>query len=108
MTALPALGEDPAVLAWRQAMAPRPRYTTNGRHWWREWVTDSYRSARDAWEARRESGAAAYGAAGAANSDAAAYQLSDAEYAELYPPPTFRDVLQALSCRADPFILAGL
>jgi hypothetical protein len=100
-----AMTDEPAVLAWRQALSPRPRHTTHGRHWWREWVTDNYRSARAAWEARRESGASAYAAAGAANSQAAVYQLTDAEYADLFPPPTFGGMLQALSLGADPFDL---
>lgn len=103
-----ALGPDPAVLAWRQALSPQPRREPIGRHWWRSWVTEQYRAARASWEAGRESSRPAYNAAGAANSGAAAYQLTDAEYAALYPRPTFRDTLQALSCKADPFTLAGL
>lgn len=93
-------GEDPAVLTWRIALSPRPRHSTNGRHWWRELVTNTYRDARDAWEARRESGAPAWNAAGAANSDVAMYQLSDQEYAELYPPPRFGDFLAELASGA--------
>lgn len=92
-------GEDPAVTTWRIALAPRPRYRV-GRHWWRELVTGAYRDARDAWEARRESGAPAWGAAGAAHSGAACHQLTDAEYAALYPPPTLRDFLTGMSTGA--------
>lgn len=54
---------------------------------------ESYRDARDAVGELRESSAAAYGAAGAAHSDAAAYQLSDAEFRDLYPAPTFKEWL---------------
>lgn len=97
-------GEDPAVAVWRIALAPRPRHSTNGRHWWRELVTSTYRDARDAWEARRESGAPAWGAAGAANSGVALYQLSDEEFAQLHPPPRFADFLVGLSSGAhDPY-----
>lgn len=66
-------------------------------HWWRDLVTATYRNARYAWEATRESSAPAYRVAGAAGSDAACYQLSDAEYAELHSPPTLRGVLVALA-----------
>lgn len=95
--------EDPAVIAWRMALAPRPQHRV-GRHWWRELVTDTYHSARDAWQALRESGTPAYGAAGAANSGAACYQLTDAEFAELYPPPTLHDAMRALmGAQLDPY-----
>lgn len=89
-------GEDPAVLSWRIALAPRPRYRA-GRHWWRELVTHTYRDWRASWEAGRESDAPAWGAAGAANSGVACHQLSDEEYEALFPRPQFRDVLVGLS-----------
>lgn len=66
-------------------------------HWWRDLVTETYRNSRTAWEALRESSAPAYGIAGAAGSDAACYQLTDAEFAELHPIPMLRDVLVALA-----------
>lgn len=66
-------------------------------HWWRDLVTSTYRGARIAWEALRESSAPAYGVAGAAGSDAACYQLTNAEFAELHSPPMLRDVLVALA-----------
>jgi hypothetical protein len=58
-------------------------------------MVESYRDAVDATQALRESDAPAYGAAGAANSGAAMYQLSDAEFRELHPTPLFKDWLQA-------------
>lgn len=88
-------GEDPAVLTWRIALAPR--YSTGGRHWWRDLVTSCYRDARDAWEARRHSNLPAWGAPGAAHSGAACHQLSDDEFADLFPPPMLRDFLIGLS-----------
>lgn len=54
-----------------------------------------YRDARDAWERLRESGTIVTGIAGTAHSTTAAYQLSDAEFAEAFPPPLFRDWLIA-------------
>lgn len=91
-------GEDPAVLSWRIALAPRPRFTTHGRHWWRDLVTATYRDARDARDALRESGAAASGrVAGTAHSLASWSQLSDQEFAEAVPPVRFQDVLTGLS-----------
>lgn len=96
--------EDPAVVAWRMALAPQQRPEPVGRHWWRELVTDAHRSARDAWLALRESSTPAYAAAGAANSGAACYQLSDEEFAQLFPPPTLTDAMRALSGqRLDPY-----
>ena len=62
-------------------------------------LVEEYRSARDAVDELRESDAPAYGAAGAANSGAAAHQLSDAEFRELYHAPTFKDWLIATAGR---------
>lgn len=93
-----APGEDPAVLSWRIALAPRPRYSTAGRHWWREAVTDLYRAARDAREALRESGLPAPpSVAGSAGSAVAYYQLSDEEFERCHPAPRFGDYLVELS-----------
>lgn len=58
-------------------------------------LVENYRDARFANEALRESSAPAYGAAGAANSGAGAHQLTDDEFRELYPAPTFKDWLIA-------------
>lgn len=89
--------EDPAVITWRIALAPRPRFSTGGRHWWRELVTSTYRDAADAWAHRRESDQPAWGAPGAAHSGVACYQLSDEEFAALFPRPRFGDFLAHLS-----------
>lgn len=89
---------DPAVASWSIAIAqhrhawPRPVR----RHWWRELVTDTYRAARDAREALRESGHHV-DTAGAAHSQVAAYQLSAQEFDDAHPPVTFRQVLEDLS-----------
>lgn len=64
-----------------------------GRNWWREYNVDCWSSAHAAWAERRESSAPAYMAAGASHSGAACYQLSDREYADLYPQPTLKDFL---------------
>lgn len=91
------IGEDPAVLSWRLALAPRPRYSAAGRHWWRELVTATYRDWLAGWEQLRESDAPAWGTPGAANSGVCCYQLSDEEFRALHPQPLFRDVLVGLS-----------
>jgi hypothetical protein len=45
------VSQDPAVLTWMIALAPRPtRPEPTGRHWWRELVMSAYREARDQWE----------------------------------------------------------
>lgn len=64
-----------------------------GYNWWREYNMDIWSSAHAAWSARRESGEPAYGAAGAANSGVACYQLSDREYQEMWPQPTLKQCL---------------
>lgn len=46
--------EDPSVLTWMIALAPRPRPDPIGKHWWRELVVGHWQDATDAWEARRE------------------------------------------------------
>lgn len=40
--------DEPAVLTWMIALAPRPP-TRIGRHWWRELVTTHWRSAYHQW-----------------------------------------------------------
>lgn len=79
--------QDPAVVAWQCALAPRPRFTTGGRHWWRELVTDSWRAANHAWELDRE--AVAIG-----------YATEMAEYQAANPRPTLGDFMRHLSARA--------
>lgn len=78
------MGEDPAVITWRIALAPRPRFNTGGRHWWRDLVTDAWRSADHAWWLHRE--AVALG-----------YETEMREYAEQYPRPRLKDFLTQLS-----------
>lgn len=66
-------------------------------HWWRRVVTETYRAARDAWAALRESKSAlAWSVAGAANSNVGCAQLGDDEFRQLHPPPVLRDVLCGL------------
>lgn len=90
-------GEDPSVLSWRVALAPRPRYVA-GSHWWRDLVSRTYRDARDARDRLRQSGQVASGrVAGTANSDVAYYQLSDDEFDQAVPRVTFAEVLEGLS-----------
>jgi len=76
--------EDPAVTTWRIALAPRPRFSTGGRHWWREYVTDCYRAADHAWWLARE--AVAIG-----------YATEMREYAETNPRPRLKDFMTQLS-----------
>ncbi len=80
------IGEDPAVLTWRIALAPRPRYRV-GRHWWREFVTDAWRSADYAWWLERES-------------TAIGYPTEMREFAEQRPRPRLRDFMVHLSTGA--------
>lgn len=103
------LGRDPAVLTWQAALAPRPRSEPIGHHWWREWVTEAYRAARDAWEANRESGLSmAPGVAGTAHALAGNHQLSDVEYAQAFPPPRLGDFMRHLSSgKWDPYEQGG-
>lgn len=79
-----ALDEDPAVTTWRIALAPRPRFSTGGRHWWRELVTDAFRSATAAWDLQAEAVAIGY-----------ATELR--EYAEQHPRPRLKDFMVHLS-----------
>lgn len=75
------------MTTWRIALAPRPRYSTNGRHWWREYVTDAFRTAQHAWELDAERVAIGY-----------ATEL--AEYTEQHPRPRLKDFLTHLSSGA--------
>lgn len=82
----PALGPDPAVIAWQCVLAPRPRFRV-GRHWWREYVTAAYQAARHAWELE-------------ADRVSIGYDIERAEYAAENPPPTLRTFLVGLSSGA--------
>lgn len=76
--------EDPSVVAWRIALAPRPRYSTGGRHWWRDMCVDAHQAAMHAWELQAEAVAIGY-----------ATEL--AEFAAAHPRPRFKDFLTHLS-----------
>lgn len=78
------LGEDPAVTTWRIALAPRPRPPKTGRHWWRDYVVDAWRSAHHAWwlDAERV---------------AMGYKTELAEYREQHPEPNLKDFMVHLS-----------
>lgn len=80
------MGEDPAVVTWRIALAPRPRHRV-GRHWWREYITDAWRSADHAWWMARENSALGYSA-------------EMREFAQLHPRPRLRDFMTHLSTGA--------
>ena len=90
---------DPSVLSWHLSIAayrhafPRPVR----RHWWRDLVTDTYRSARDARDALRES--SCYVDAPGGDYATAAYQVSDQEFDAHHPPVRLADVMRALSHR---------
>lgn len=86
--------QDPAVVTWMIALAPRPRPAATGRHWWRELVTEAWRAAHDAREHLRESGLDVGGAHGAVVS---AYQLEREEFDRLYPAPRLQDFMVHLS-----------
>lgn len=78
------LGEDPAVTTWRIALAPRPRFSTGGRHWWRDLVTDAHSCAMQAWFLQAEA-------------NAIGYETELREYAEQHPRPRLRDFMVHLS-----------
>ena len=68
------------------------------RHYWRELVTETFRSARAAWEALRESGTPApTSAPGVAHSGVAMLQLEDEDFRRAFPAPTLRSVLEGLA-----------
>lgn len=96
--------DEPAVLSWMMALAPRPgaRVSAPGHHWWRELVTEVHQHAAAARAALRESSHPAYQAAGAGNSGAAYYQLSDDEFDLLHPAPRLKDAMVYLSRGGDP------
>ena len=75
---------DPAVLSWMIALAPRPKPEPSGRHWWRELVTDAWRSANEAWERQLEA-------------TTSMYEAEVAEYAAEHPRPRLGDFMRHLS-----------
>lgn len=81
--------DEPAVLTWMIALAGdrRPRREPTGRHWWRELVTDTFRCADEAWQARRE--AVAIG-----------YATEEREFAQQHPRPTLGAAMVALATGA--------
>lgn len=81
-----AFTDEPAVLTWMVALAPRPREPQR-RHWWRDLVTDAWHSANHAWEQERE--AVAIG-----------YPTEMAEFAQHKPRPRLRDFMVHLSTGA--------
>mgnify|MGYP006344423799 CR=1 FL=1 len=91
--------DEPAVLMWMLALAPRPGYRVSapGHHWWRELVTEVHSHAVAARDALREGSSSAHNAAGASHSSAGMYQLSDEEFNELHPMPRLRDAMVYLS-----------
>lgn len=79
-----ALTEDPAVTLWRVALAGSWPSAPARRHWWRDYVTDAYRTARHAWELSLE--AAANG-----------WATERAEFIATNPPPTLGQFMVHLS-----------
>lgn len=79
--------DEPSVLTWRIALAPRPRFSTGGRHWWREFVVDAFRAADHAWYLEAEAASVGY-----------ATEL--AEFAAEKPRPRLRDFMVHLSTGA--------
>lgn len=46
--------QDPSVLSWMIALAPRGRPEPIGHHWWRDLVMSAYLEAREQWEIQFE------------------------------------------------------
>lgn len=85
-------GQDPAVVEWMRAVAayrhqlpPRPPR----RHWWRELVTDAWRTADHAWQLQAE----AY---------AVGYATELAEFAAMTPRPRLGEFMVHMSCGPRP------
>ena len=89
------------------------RFTPRGKVWlfrrydapaWMADALSSYRDARHAWEALRESGAvvATSALAGGDGANVSCYQLEDDEYRAAFPPPRLADFIrEAASARRD-------
>lgn len=77
--------DEPSVLTWACALAPRPRAPApTGRHWWREYVTETWRAAYDAWQIAHEEASRGY-------------EAEAAEHRAANPPPTLRATMTGLS-----------
>lgn len=76
--------DEPAVLSWMIALAPRPRPAKTGRHWWRELVTELWRDADAAWLRQREA-------------EAIGYPAEEQDFARRHPRPTLGGFMRALS-----------
>lgn len=76
--------DEPAVLTWMIALAPRPAPAPTGRHWWRELVTEAWRAAYDAWWLEREE-------------VAIGYATEQREFSAVKPAPRLADFMRHLS-----------
>lgn len=83
MGVVPAMTDEPAVLAWMIALAPRPAAEPR-RHWWRELVTEAWHAADHAWWLERES-------------VALGYPTEMREFESYHPRPKLRDFMTHLS-----------
>jgi hypothetical protein len=96
-----SLGQDPAVVTWMIALAPRPRVEPSGRHWWREYVTAAYREARESWELHFESEANRTWRPGLVEAERHKERRGGrrevTDFIEKHPPPVLRDFLVGLS-----------
>lgn len=96
-----SLGQDPAVITWMIALAPRHRPQPTGRHWWREYVTDAYREAREAWEFRFETEANRTWRPGLVAAERRKEQRGGrrevTDFIERHPAPTLREFMVGLS-----------
>jgi hypothetical protein len=96
-----SLGQDPAVLTWMIALAPRPRVEPVGHHWWRDLVTAAYREAREAWEIRFDLEANTTYRPGLIARERRAERRGGrrevTDFLEQNPPPVLRDFMTGLS-----------
>lgn len=76
--------EDPAVTSWRLALVGSWPSAPARSHWWRDYVTDAWRSAMDAWERQAE-----------AASNGWATELR--EWEATHPRPQLREFMRHLS-----------
>lgn len=96
-----SLGQDPAVVTWMLALAPRARHEPVGHHWWREYVTAAYREAREAWELRFETEANRTWRPGLVERERRKAQRGGrrevTDFVDQHPPPVLRDFMVGLS-----------
>lgn len=76
--------DEPEVLTWAIALAPRPRPEPVGSHWWRALVVEAWQAADEAWHRDRET-------------VAIGYDTEEREYAEHHPRPRLGDFMRHLS-----------